>query len=389
MKVKLIDVDNRLSIKYDQINGIHNWGDDNCYPQLISSLASRSVTAKQCIKINASNIYGKGFNFTQNVKDKSNLIVNKKELNINQLLDVCSKEFAKQNNVFLHLNYNALFQIISVDLIISERVRIGEADSTGYSGKFVVYDNWDKKKNKKIDKKDFVLIDRFNPKPEIIEKQVESAGGWNKYKGQILHLSTDYNEIYSSSDLDAAIIPSYNEHGIDKFLYNGIENGFIGVKFIHTKPFDDEDEAREFEDCIKKGMGGENAATVFLIESKLNSDILKDEIYVQNIDSNIDDARYIHTERSAAEKIRKSFDIHSILIDDSDNSIFGQSGALLKEAKITQWEKKESIRNKISDAFQLIFSKFHLPINPSNDWTITPIIKIEKTASNESNINTI
>lgn len=38
MKVKLIDVDNRLSIKFNQIDGIYNWGDDNCYPQLISTL---------------------------------------------------------------------------------------------------------------------------------------------------------------------------------------------------------------------------------------------------------------------------------------------------------------------------------------------------------------
>ena len=39
------------------------------------------------------------------------------------------------------------------------------------------------------------------------------------------------------------------------------------------------------------------------------------------------------------------------------------------------WENKEEERNIISDAFQMLFSKFHKPINPSNDWSITPIIQ--------------
>jgi hypothetical protein len=57
-------------------------------------------------------------------------------LNINQLLRIVSREFSEINNL-LHINYNALYQIISVDLLTREDVRIG-ADSSGYSGKFIV-----------------------------------------------------------------------------------------------------------------------------------------------------------------------------------------------------------------------------------------------------------
>ncbi|MDI9257290.1 phage portal family protein [Flavobacterium sedimenticola] len=374
MKVKLIDVDNRLSIKYDQVNGIHNWGDDNCYPQLISTLINSSVTAKQCVDINSKYIYGKGFNFTQNIVDKNSLIINKKGLNINQLLRICSREFSKINNLFLHINYNALYEVISVDLVNSETVRIGKIDSTGYNGKYVVYNNWDKKKTKKIDKNDFIVIDRFNPNPAIIEKQVEAAGGWNKYKGQILHITADFNELYSLSDLDCVLYDANSEFEASKFKNTGLRKGFFGMKFVHTKPFDDEDEAKEFEELIQASMGAENSTSVILVESKLTSDILKDEIYIQDIDSNIDDKKFQSTEESTARNIRKAFGVPSILIEDSDHSIFGQSGALLKEAKLTHWENKEEERNIVSDAFQLVFKNFHKPINPSNDWTITPII---------------
>jgi hypothetical protein len=58
MNIKLVNVDNRLSIKYS-VDGIYNWGADNAYPQLI--IINSSVTAKQCVDLNSKYIYGKGF----------------------------------------------------------------------------------------------------------------------------------------------------------------------------------------------------------------------------------------------------------------------------------------------------------------------------------------
>jgi hypothetical protein len=37
MNIKLVNVDNRLSIKYNG-DGIYNWGADNAYPQLITTV---------------------------------------------------------------------------------------------------------------------------------------------------------------------------------------------------------------------------------------------------------------------------------------------------------------------------------------------------------------
>jgi hypothetical protein len=38
MNIKLVNVDNRLSIKYNSVDGIYNWGADNAYPQLITTI---------------------------------------------------------------------------------------------------------------------------------------------------------------------------------------------------------------------------------------------------------------------------------------------------------------------------------------------------------------
>jgi hypothetical protein len=72
MNIKLVNVDNRLSIKYNSVDGIYNWGADNAYPQPITTIYS-SVTAKQCVDLNSKYIYGKGFDFATDIVDKTYL----------------------------------------------------------------------------------------------------------------------------------------------------------------------------------------------------------------------------------------------------------------------------------------------------------------------------
>jgi hypothetical protein len=379
MRIKLLDVDNRLSIKYNKVDGIYNWGADNAYPSLIKSLTNSSVTAKQCVDINSKYIFGKGFEiFKENTP-----IINKKGLTINQLLRIVSKEFSEQNNIFLHVNYNALFEVISVDLITSEDVRIGNTDSTGYAGKFIVYDNWDKVKGKRIEKKDFKIIDKFNPNEKVIEAQVENAGGWSKYKGQILHINSDFSSTYSLSDADSVIYDCDSEYQASLYKNGGLRKGFFGAKLFITKPFADDYARKDFEKTIQDLKGSENSSGVLLLEANLESDNINEHILIQNIDSNIDDKKFDSTELSTARNIRKAYGVPSILIDNSDNSIFGNSGELLKQAKVMHWENKEEERSIIIEAFKAVFKRFHQPINPNNNWNIIPMVQIEKTTENE------
>jgi hypothetical protein len=383
MKIKLVDVDNRLSIKFNAIDGIYPNGDDNAYPQLVTSIVNSSVTAKQCVDLNAKYIYGKAFSFTSNITDKTSLIINKKGLNINQLLRIVSKEFSKQNNIFFHINFNALYEITSVELLSTEDVRIGKSDSTGYSGKFIVYDNFDKTKSKRIDKKEFNIIDKYNSKPIVIDAQVKAAGGWSKYKGQILHINSDFGDLYSLADVDSVIRDADSEYLASVFKNSGLRKGFFGAKLFITKPFASDYERKDFEATIQDLKGSENSSGVLLLEANLESDNLAEHIIIQNIDTNIDDTLFQSTEQSSARNIRKAFGIPSILLEDSDNSIFGNSGELLIQAKQMHWENKSEERSIIIDAFEMIFSKFHKQINPSNDWSILPIIEKQILPTNE------
>jgi hypothetical protein len=46
---------------------------------------------------------------------------------------------------------------------------------------------------------------------------------------------------------------------------------------------------------------------------------------------------------------------------------------------MVHWENKAEERSIIIDAFQMLFSNFHININPCNNWSIAPIIQIDNT----------
>jgi capsid portal protein len=114
------------------------------------------------------------------------------------------------------------------------------------------------------------------------------------------------------------------------FKNTGLRKGF-GAKLFITKPFSSDYERQEFESTIQDLKGSENSSGVLLLEANLESDNLAEHILIQNIDTNIDDTLFQSTEESSARNIRKAFGVPSILLEDSDNSIFGNSGELLTQ----------------------------------------------------------
>lgn len=380
MKLRFIDVnDDILSIKYNKQDDVYNWGDDNAFPQLVKGLISTSTTAKQCVDINSKYIYGKGFEFTSSITNKESIVVNKKQININQLLRMISKEFSAQNNVFLQVNYNAAYEVRSVEMLGCDEVRIGKSDSNGYSGKYIVYDNWDKSKNKKIDKSDFKIIDKYNSNSKIIDLQVEAAGGWSKYQGQILHITGDFDSIYSLSDINTVVYDANSQFASKKYKNSGLKKGMFGSMVMVTKPFDSSSERNEFT-AIIKGMKGSDAVDGILhLEASDTSTVLAEEFLVQTINDNVDAEKFRYVDESTKSDIIDAFGVPSILVNQSDNSIFGNSGELLNQAKQMHWDNKEEERQIITEAFQMLFSNFATPINPTNNWTITPIFKTPST----------
>ena len=88
-----------------------------------------STTASNCVRRASKATYGKGF------VQFGDTVINQDGQTLNEIARLTSLEFTKQNNFFIHISYDANFDISGINLIPSTDVRIGKADSKDYSGK--------------------------------------------------------------------------------------------------------------------------------------------------------------------------------------------------------------------------------------------------------------
>ena len=143
MKLHFADIQNTvLDIKPDRRIDVFNWGLDNSFPSLIEQLINMSVTSKACIDKVAKSIYGKSFG------EIGTKIVNNDGQSLNEVLRIASREYAKHNNVFLDIGYDGTYKVKSIRVVPNTHVRKGKADDKGYSGKFIIYSNWDRKESR-------------------------------------------------------------------------------------------------------------------------------------------------------------------------------------------------------------------------------------------------
>ena len=370
-----------LNIKVDKRNECYNWGNDNAFPSLVDALIDLSVTAKTCWDRCAKSIYGKSFG------DNGNVIVNSKGQTLNELLRIAARQYAKFNNIFIHLVYNGLYEIKGISVISATDVRVGKSDDNGYSGKYIVYDNWDKNKGKKIQSNDFKICYKFNPDPKIVKKQIlgDGNGTIEAYKGQILHIKKDDTKVYSMSDIGSVLSEALLESNSQTFRSRGANKGFLNTKLLTVPPFKDEDIRKEFKNDLNELRGAEGSNDVLLLETSTQSDDVSKQIDLSDLSGTYNDKLFEYSDKQAEKNICKAFTVPLMLVSQTDNSLFGSSGEMIKEAKLQLWESREEDREQIEAAFKTLLIYFDKEkINDVDLKIINPYIEED---AGEININ--
>lgn len=388
--VKLVELAKRL-IKFDEQLGVYHNGADNNYPERVERIINNSATAKPSAKLFRKYIVGKGF-----VTALNNLTVNKiKGITLFKFLRKIAESLAYHNGVFIHVNYNANFKIISLDVLPYSHCRVGKKDDKDYNGKIIIYDCWDGK----VDKKKFIVLDVYNPDQKIIQKQIEKAGSIEKYKGQVFYFNPS-TTIYPLAHIDNVMDDADSEHMSSVFKNTSLRKGFFGKQIVITPPMLDSNlrradellddislvdkryqisEREAFENNLTNFIGADNAQGVLHLEMEYEGDDIEKTIKFINVETNINDKLFEYTEKSTANNIRKAYaNIPSILIENNDSSVFGQSGEMLKQAKIFYQEQTEEDRDSIeSDILKPLLSNFEGFVMPSEGLKIIPLIPTE------------
>lgn len=358
MKTLLIDVWKRLT-PWSKSADVYANDTDNAYPERMDRLINNSVTAKSAASIMVQYLIGKGYG-----PENDNLIINKdKNLKLIDFADDVADDLVKQRGVFIHLNWNALYKISDFSVIPFEWCRIGRTDSNDYSGKIAVCKEWLKPK-----KTDIQLIDVFNPRKKVIDAQVEKAGGWEHYKGQVLFVNMDTKLLYPLSRIDSVTEDCDSEAQASVYKNRLLRKGFFGNTLVVTRPLvgeglddkallDAESEREQFQKAIKDSLGAENTGGVLCLEMDFAGEKLEDSILIKQIESKIDDKLFDYTETSVRENILVAFNnLPSGLVKTNESALFSNSGEAIREMKRTYWENTTKERNLLTSVINQLLT---------------------------------
>jgi len=361
MKTLLIDVWKRLT-PWSKSADVYANDTDNAYPERMDRLINNSVTAKSAAAIMVQYLIGKGYG----PKNDSLIISKEKNLKLIDFADDVADDLVKQRGVFIHINWNALYQITDFSVIPYEWCRIGKTDSNDYAGKIAVCKEWLKPK-----RSDIQLIDIYNPRKKVIDAQIEKAGGWEHYKGQVLFVNMDTKLLYPLSRIDSVAEDCDSEAQASTYKNRLLRKGFFGNTLVVTRPLvgegldpgskafrDAESERERFQQAIRDSLGAENTGGVLCLEMDFAGEKLEDAILIKQIESRIDDKLFNYTETSVRENILVAFNnLPAGLIKTNETSLFGNSGEAIREMKRTYWENTTKERNLLTSIINRLLEK--------------------------------
>jgi len=363
--------------------GIEKYDIDNAYPSRMERIIDGSVTAKSSAGMLARFLVGQGFED----ETLNTLIIGKdryeRPISAYKLLRQISKSISYYAGFYVRTQFNANLAVTAFDHVNFKHCRFGLKDSQDYSGKIVIYDNWDRSKSNRIQKKDFIKVDIWNMREDVIRSQIEKAGGSvKKYKGQVFFNFTDEYYIYPLSPIDPVHFDADTENQISKFTNGELRRGFFMKKIIYHNRFETKNDAEDFKNKILKFQGGGHQASFFVVEGTFdeNGELKAGEnIKIENIEQNIDDKIFESYEKSSINSIRKAYNaIPQILIDYEDSKLGTTSGEALFQASGFYNQMTKELRAFISESFREMFKRFHKEEFRDKDWKISELTLGEK-----------
>lgn len=377
MKTYLPQIERRILVRPNQTYGILNYDLDNAYPQRMLELVAGSPTAKDCWNKRAKFIGGNGFETIGLGKQ----IINTKGLTLGKLLQALAKDKALFTGFGIHVNYNANFKIASVNYIKFEDIRMGDSDCPETANKFAIYNDWGRKTWKNIMRSKVVFLDKYDPDAAVVQQQVDDAGGWDKYKGQLLYFNPEIDD-YPLIEADSVWEDFETEAGIKAFNNREVTTGFLPSTMLFMKSRREEadnsrPDADEFagintpsqlEQDLGAFQGTKSAQKIIVIEYEDENS--KPEFKAYPIQNN--DKLFETTERSVEARIIKGFSVPKELVNAEKSSGLSNGGEK-KQAIIEFNDNTAPDRLELSETLAEVFSHFYSPINPGNNWNIVPV----------------
>lgn len=345
--------------------GIQTYGDTNDFPQTVSEIVQASKTGNACLSIYNDFVYGHGF------KDPGiyKLRVNKEGEKLDKILRMVCKDFTLWHGFAIHVNYNMNFRVSSIHHIPFESLRLAKADDDGFIGRTAYHPDWGRrdKTRSRWSPSDIEWFHFFNPDPEVILNQVEEAGGWDNYGGQILYFSGDSegSPSYPVPIFIAEMTDMRTEEALANVAGRNACSNFLtaGILVDIKDETQDQSQVNETQKELNKFQGDENTSQLWYIQCKSKEEVPQ---FIRFSGENYDKAFEV-TQRVIPENIGQSFKQPPILRAVDVGANFGadlMTNAYKYYNSVTVRE-----RQQLEEAFISIFEYWWAPLdNP--DFTI-------------------
>lgn len=370
----------KTSIRFEPINdnglGIQRYGEQNDYPQKISEILDASGTGSKCVEVYAKFVSGKGFS-NQNLWGR---IVNNKRQTSDYIQNEVAKDYSEFGGIAIHVNYNANYQITELQIIPLEHVRFGKLDENGNFSKVAIHRDWGKRftKLRKWKKDDIDFIDLFNPDPEKIQEQVDAAGGWQNYKGQVYYFSNRGDKCYPKPIYDSVLTDMSSEEGVANVTHRNVRNNFLSAGMLVDVVEDNDsipenleegrrpqDQQTETEKALLDFQGDEEACKIMYVAVE---DKEKAPVFTSFKGNNYD-KEFTVTLSSSQANIGKRFSQPPILRAEDVGANFGAD--LMKNAYDFYNSVTQNERLVLERIFKELFHYWHEPIE--GDFSILPL----------------
>jgi hypothetical protein len=299
-------------------------------------------------------------------------IVNQKGQTADDVLEHVARDFAMFGGFALHVNWNALYEITSVNAIPFEWLRFEALDSDYKFNRVALHPDWGRRYTqlRRFRKADIEWFDFFDPDPKEIAEQVRAAGGWRKWNGQILYYSRRGPKSYPLPVYDSALTDMSAEEGLSNVAYRNIRNNFLpaGMFIDHNNGEKGKRQAEETKEQLSEFQGDTKAGRILY----LNLDEGDIEPVFRPFEANNTDQKFKRSDEKVPDRIGAAFCQPPILRAKDVGSNFGATA--MREAHDYYNSQTESERQTLERVMRDVFQYFAgiATLNPDDDYSILP-----------------
>lgn len=358
---------------------IQAWGDDNLYPQNISKVIAASDSGVLCLNRYIEYIAGNGF---------ENEVFSGMDVNFfgdtaDDLLQMLAYDVASYNGFAIHVNYNILGKIVSMQHVPFEHCRLGDLDEFGGVSKIAIFPDWEgvkmyagKKLRPTPETVDY--IDVFNPEPEFVKAQIDLAGGIDNYNGQILWVSAAGRHVYPAAKYDTVVSYLSCEDALGNLSNRNLKYGLFSAGMLLIRKGSDVPESGDNDSLSGNDSFGSIQEQIALMQGDQRCQNILAVEYEQEEDKpqfvpfrgENYDKEFTVTSENATERIYAAFSQETFYR--LRKGAIGFNSEMITDAFEQYSTATSTQRRMIERALDKIVPHWHVPIS-ENSTAISPL----------------